>query len=142
LLVRPNLANPDTTEHSKGQLIVKLQPDRACLRSRGISRPFRDQLAVNSYTDHIISRFDIHAVPFAVPLRSRLGRNESIYAPRGIFRILVDNLDLIADVGRRRFRKFGEIRPLAIRFSNRAMSADRSRIEMPLFICGGMKYST
>src|SRR6266851_3587704 len=101
-----NLTDTDIAEHHEGKLIVQLKADRTSLGALRIARAFGRQFAVQLHADELVTRFDIEIVPLRPLLQTSLTCREQIDAARGILRaIVVDDLDLVTDVGRRSFER-------------------------------------
>src|SRR5438105_4833587 len=82
---------------------MELQPDRSRFRPARLTGVLRNQRAVELYPYHVSSGFDVACIPVVLDLMTGFGSIEQVDAPGRVLvaASAVEDLDLIADVGRR-----------------------------------------
>src|SRR5258707_2491632 len=88
----------DVAEHHCGNSVVKLEADGTGFGTSGIAGAFGDYLTVDTNADEAGARLDVHAVPEAGTMHSRLGWDQFVDAAGGVGGIIVQNLNLVADM--------------------------------------------
>src|SRR5271165_971263 len=119
-----DLADANIAEHGKGELVMKLETDGPGLGPGRITWTLGDDLPVETDANEVVPRFDVQAIPFARAVNAGLRRDKRINAAGRVgIGIVVQNLNLVADVGRGAFQRAGEFRMGGVGLADGVMGA-------------------